>query len=550
MGIPALFGHFANKYGNEIIMKSYGRVDNLFFDFNGILHIAGRLAQSASYEDICNSIINYTDYMINKINPQGLVYIAIDGVAPMAKIKQQRLRRYKSVMENTSTISQSSLPVKIDFNMISAGTDFMKFMSNKLKQYYIENSINQQSNLFKVIISDDSEPSEGEHKIINYIRHHIDANSNENSLIYGMDADLIMLTLLLFRKNIDIVREINIFNNDSNVISEPSLLYLNITRLGDFLIDEMTANKIDIFTKQKPIITDEQRRRYILDFILISFFAGNDFLPAFECIKIKMGGLDELIINYTTLDDFIVDFNENDSGNEEWRINMDILSQYLYNLELREETLLSYQKYTRDKPSNNRLYGNKKSSKDNIKDHLMVDYSKIDDQINVKKCGWQERYYQIFFNTTRCGYQEIADEYIKGLHWNLKYYTSKCIECIDWNWSYKYHATTLICDLYQYVTEKSLNSVEIYKQFDWNSEPLSVSLQMFLILPPESFNILPQHLQPYISTVLSELPEYYPPTHSLRLFEYGKQFKWECYPILSTVDENCLNKLKTILSLH
>ena len=42
--------------------------------------------------------------IINIVKPTDLVYMAIDGVAPLAKISQQRLRRFKSIkvknMEN------------------------------------------------------------------------------------------------------------------------------------------------------------------------------------------------------------------------------------------------------------------------------------------------------------------------------------------------------------------------------------------------------------------------------------------------------------------
>ena len=53
------------------------------------------------------------------------------------------------------------------------------------------------SDKFKIIISDTTE-GEGEHKILQYIKMH----ELENSVIYGLDADLIMLSIVSRIKNI------------------------------------------------------------------------------------------------------------------------------------------------------------------------------------------------------------------------------------------------------------------------------------------------------------------------------------------------------------
>ena len=50
-------------------------------------------------------------------------------------------------------------------------------------------------NVKNIIISASDEPGEGEHKIFEYIRTHQDEHKNSNTIIYGLDADLIMLTL-------------------------------------------------------------------------------------------------------------------------------------------------------------------------------------------------------------------------------------------------------------------------------------------------------------------------------------------------------------------
>ena len=46
-----------------------------------------------------NQCVKYLQYIIESSNPTKLIYIAIDGVAPVAKIKQQRMRRHKSILE-------------------------------------------------------------------------------------------------------------------------------------------------------------------------------------------------------------------------------------------------------------------------------------------------------------------------------------------------------------------------------------------------------------------------------------------------------------------
>ena len=67
-------------------------------------------------------------------------------------MKQQRMRRYKSILENKEW----------DTNAISPGTFFMNKLNHKLKQYQYET--------LKIILNDSNQRGEGEHKILHFIK--------------------------------------------------------------------------------------------------------------------------------------------------------------------------------------------------------------------------------------------------------------------------------------------------------------------------------------------------------------------------------------------
>ena len=110
MGVPSYFAYLIRNH-KEMLIKLVGfkkQINNLYFDSNSIIYDALRIL-SKDYEKfknddifenelikmVCSNIENY----IYEISPDKKILIAFDGVAPTAKLEQQRTRRHKSMLE-------------------------------------------------------------------------------------------------------------------------------------------------------------------------------------------------------------------------------------------------------------------------------------------------------------------------------------------------------------------------------------------------------------------------------------------------------------------
>ena len=197
MGIPSYFSHIIKEHRK--IIKKYDQtetsVDNLYMDANSIIYDAvysikndykSKLQfEKLIYKTVCEKI----EVILKLINPK-CCFLAFDGVAPNAKLEQQRQRRFKSVF-NKKLLEKFEIfeDMQWSTNSITPGTDFMinldKYISNHFKIFKENNQF-----LNNFIFSGCTQEGEGEHKLFEYIRNndHLD----KTTLIYGLDADLIM----------------------------------------------------------------------------------------------------------------------------------------------------------------------------------------------------------------------------------------------------------------------------------------------------------------------------------------------------------------------
>lgn len=247
-----------------------------------------------------SAIFNYIEHLFDLIKPKQLFYMAIDGVAPRAKMNQQRSRRFRSALEAEEAREKAirdGIPLsaneQFDTNAITPGTEFMAKLTVQLK-YFIHKKVSTDANWqnIEVILSGHEVPGEGEHKIMEHIRVAKASpgySPDVRHCLYGLDADLIMLGLLSHDPHFAILREEVTFGRARKTASKELhdqnfyLLHLSIVR--EYL--ELEFSGIE---KEMPKL-DYEFERLLDDFILINFFIGNDFLPELPSLVINEGAL-------------------------------------------------------------------------------------------------------------------------------------------------------------------------------------------------------------------------------------------------------------------
>lgn len=154
-------------------------IDNFYLDMNGIIHPCthGNNEDEITILDeteMFKKIFGYVDRLYKIVQPKKVLYLAVDGVAPRAKMNQQRSRRFRSSKEAeklaaTILARDGALPEKdaFDSNCITPGTDFMLKLGLAMRKWieYKQNTDPVWKNGCDVVVSGPDVPGEGEHKV-------------------------------------------------------------------------------------------------------------------------------------------------------------------------------------------------------------------------------------------------------------------------------------------------------------------------------------------------------------------------------------------------
>ena len=447
MGIPCYFSKLIKKYPKILNKYQDIHVDDFYLDCNSIIYDVVNEIEEKTNENISKNVIYKLEEYINTIQPKNNTMIAFDGVAPNAKLHQQRERRLKSYITN-KTFSID----KWNTCQITPGTKFMVYLMNEIEKHFKSNK--------NVLVSSSNIPGEGEHKIFDKIRE----SHNKTVMVYGIDADLIMLCLSnkCYCDKIILFRETPFFikNIDKNI--EPNeLYYIDITHLS--LAIDITLNK----------------ENSELDYILLMFFLGNDFMPHFPSMNIRSTGMDTLVGAYN----FCRENNElfsliTEKKNINW-FNLNILLKSLKDDE--QENIIYHQNQKqRFKRSN---FQSKENELQNNYLNIPTKLKNIEYIIDANKHGWEERYYSLLLNIepddNNFFIKKLSHNFYKTLYWTFKYYTSGCI---DWTWTFDYSYPPLIADLVDFKHKE-------YK-FKMNTKAIEPYKQLYYVVPPDSLDLL------------------------------------------------------------
>jgi 5'-3' exonuclease len=543
MGVPALFSNIVRNYSGVIktLDSIQQKFDNLYLDSNSIVYdcVHGYtgdniITDEQIIKEVCAKIHNY----INIVKPTETVIIAFDGVAPVAKLENQRNRRYKSEF-TTSMLKRAGIDKKSwDTTAITPGTPFMTKLDKGLKDYFLSNttrkattnskqsSSNKKLGVKNIIVSSSMEAGEGEHKIFEYIRNNQEKHANEKTVVYGLDADLIMLSInhLRFCPQIYLYRETPHFIRSLNKNLDPGQLYiLDIAELFSRLSQEMNGGKA-------PNTVSEKNRAF--DYIFMMSLLGNDYIPHSPALNIRTKGT-SIIMN--TYQNVIASSNINLTTDDGNKINWKAFRKFVSALAELEEESMKEEHRLRDILENR---GFMLRNGDGQNEHEVIQrmnaipiYNREKEKyINPYEPYWEERYYKALFDVERFEMsQDICKSYLEALEWTMSYYTSGCV---DWRWSYPYHYAPLYTDLARYIPVFDMQMIEKKE-----TNPVLPLTQLSYVLPMSAHHMLPSRLR---DDLYEKMGDKYSDNWEFE-WAYCRYF-WECHAKMIPFDIDQLEK--------
>jgi len=496
MGIPFYFKKLVNSFGTKFIKKVRNNMeecDGLYLDFNSMIHQCANetlkknpnLKFKEYYPFIVSTLFDSLINIVNIVRPRKWLYIAIDGMCPRAKMQQQRKRRYMTIWRK---VMEGGVTPQWDSNVITPGTDFMEYLDTELDKF-VEKNKGKLS--FDIRLSKSSERGEGEHKIFDVME------QGENAVIYGLDADLIMLSLISpNHDNIRLLREQDQFGGGP----KPS---------------QQQQQQQEYSLLSIKHLSDEVSREYgvdINDYVMLCVFLGNDFVPPLSHLSIRNNGIDTILAAYKTCAAGRLLISANKST-----INMELVHDIMKHLAITEDAAMDEVCHA--------YYNNIPQRKMSI--DCYPQYVKCSHVISPKiDMNWREIYYKHLLHASPL---DATTQYINGIKWVFSYYF---LRNPSFTWYYPYSYSPTIKDIVAYTHNHNHSHTSTSKP---HTDNLTSSLQLLLVLPPQSVDLLrTDKLKDIMTNVSIGCCHYFPTQFQVSTFL--KTYLWECSPVLPDID--------------
>lgn len=506
MGIPSYYKKLLEKHPRLVSSSCPAAVSSLYFDFNCLIYHVARGPKMPPYPGddqkdeweaiLLDEIQRYIVQVWTEAGRPSQVFLAVDGVVPMAKIRQQRLRRFKSAWLVQEEIREGIRENRAswDTNCITPGTAFMEKLGNALAKLC---SLRKGWS-----VSDSSEPGEGEHKIMECLR--LEVASQTPILVYGLDADLIVLTMLNAKSPAFLMRErseMGAVQTDS--LGKEEYSFFSIDTLRDILVP----------TKWKG-----QQEEWICNYIVGMSLLGNDFLPHSCSINIKTNGHTLLL---SCLDD-IWSQGKRLCGqvNGRWETNLEGLRDLI-------DVWASQEEYGMAAAFRKKIQLQGKVTTYNQMERRPLEWAV--ERLILKRGtpeqgwyfvnGWKDIYREHWLGLTSPEtVSSLCGDYVYGLQWTLDYYTGQT--SVPMTWYFSRSLSPLWCDLASYLKQDNQKSQENTVQ-----DFIAADEQLAMVLPLESWHLIrnKKHLR-----LPQELPMFWP--KHFDFLSVGRAWLWECEP--------------------
>lgn len=519
MGVKHFYLWYRKNFDKCMSQQPTKPIDNLAIDMNGLFHLCAqkvfrygnvnapparllsREPRPPTITHLCKEICHKIEVCRQHVRPRKRLILCVDGIAGLGKMNQQRQRRFRA------SKSMPSTPSGFNPNAFTPGTSLMDYLTRYIDGF-IKTMISMDSEWrdLEVVFSNEKVAGEGEHKIMQYIKQL--NKPYETYCVYGLDADLIMLGMLLPVTHVCIYREMeyDVYHFLDIEKFQQALLPLLKWTPASSKVDE----EDDIHNHS--IVATFSAKNAIWDFVMLSFLVGNDFLPTIPSMAILDGTLDIILQIYHRVGAQYGHMTKRHPTTHRITFRMDALRHFLTELATFEKSLLQ-KKYNEEQSF--------------FPDPLVLANLTIDDakNMNLDFDNYKRMYYEekVKIPYTPTDIRKLVHLYLDGMVWVINYYVHKIP---DWRWFFPFLYAPFLSDMIQHMEDYTPPT------FDQH-EPVDPFLQLLIVMPPQCKDLLPITFHPVMTDRKSTLAHYFPDDFEIDVA--GKRKEWEGIVLLPPI---------------